>query len=126
MTGVMMGLSGSITPSRSGTVLILISGDMSNTTSGDGGKVQIRYGTGSAPANGAALAGTAAGAQPQMTCAGILSGLVSLSGCTTPLSTNAVVTSLSVGMTYWIDTSLAAVTGGTATIKNVSITAIEL
>lgn len=118
-TGVMMGLAGSITPSRSGKVLIQVSGDIFNATAiADGGKAQIRWGTGSAPTNGAALTGTTAG------------GLVQYIAATTaekaPFSLNAVVTGLTLGTAVWIDLGLAAITGGTATVNDISISAIEL
>ena len=36
------------------------------------------------------------------------------------------VTGLTLSTAYWLDVSLAAITGGTATVTGVSITAIEL
>jgi hypothetical protein len=42
-----------------------------------------------------------------------------------PFSLNAVVTGLTPATAYWIDVGLAAVTGGTAAIKNVSISVVE-
>ena len=64
-TGKMMGLAGAITPTYTGRLLIIVSGNLTNTTAaaGDGAKAQIRYGTGSAPSNGDALTGTAVGNQ---------------------------------------------------------------
>jgi len=119
-TGVMMGLAGSITPARSGTILIVISGDIENSTEYYGAQVQIRTGTGAAPANGAALTGTARG------------GLVKIINDSSPtqarhaFSTNAIVTGLTAGTAVWIDVGLAAISGGTARIRNISISAVEL
>jgi hypothetical protein len=118
-TGVMMGLGGSITPLRSGSVLVIISGELANSSNNSGGQVQIRYGTGSAPANGASMTGTAVG------------GLVHLSkvngaGSAYPFSLNAIVTGLTTNTAHWIDVSLATIGGGTANIANVSISVIEL
>lgn len=116
LTGLMMGLAGSITPTLTGRLMITISGDISNNTGSDGGKVQIRYGTGSAPANADALTGNAIG-----TLIRAIAGTV-----TVPFSVQAVVTGLSVGTAYWLDLGLAAITGGTASIFDVSVTAIEI
>jgi hypothetical protein len=116
LTGLMMGLAGSITPTLTGRLMITISGDISNNTGSDGGTVQIRYGTGSAPANADALTGNAIG-----TLIRAIAGTV-----TVPFSVQAVVTGLSVGTAYWLDLGLAAITGGTASIFDVSVTAIEI
>src|SRR6266851_687392 len=43
-----------------------------------------------------------------------------------PFSVQAVVTGLTVGTAYWVDVGLAAVTGGTASIATVSVSALEL
>src|ERR1700687_4327079 len=51
-TGVVMGVNATLTPLYTGAVLFIISGDITNNAGGDGGKVQIYYGTGSAPTNG--------------------------------------------------------------------------
>src|SRR5260221_14371554 len=50
--GAVMGLGGTITPLYTGTVLLMISGDLPNSTSADGGSVQIYYGTGTASPTG--------------------------------------------------------------------------
>jgi len=122
-TGVMMGLAGSITPARSGIVLINISGTVTNSASvSNGASVQIRTGTGTAPANGAALAGTAQGSAVRMLNPSDTRG----GTITVPFSANAIVTGLAVGTAVWIDTGVAAITGGTATISNVSISVNEL
>jgi hypothetical protein len=118
-TGVMMGLAGAITPGTSGTVLVTICGQMGNTVSGDGCKYQIRYGTGSAPANAAALTGTAVGPQPNPI-------FFPTPSYTSPFSITAVITGLTPGTAYWIDLTLAAVTGGTASVANVGVSAIEV
>lgn len=117
-TGLMMGLAGSFTPAVTGRVLITISGDVQNNTNGDGAKFQIRYGTGAAPANAAALTGTAVG--------GLVNMLVAAANQRLPFSLNAIVTGLTVGTAYWLDIGLAAVTGGTAAAKNISISVVEI
>src|SRR6266446_2469251 len=61
-TGKMMGLAGSITTKIGTRALVIISGAIFNSGGvGDGAKVQLRAGTGSAPSNAAALTGTAYG-----------------------------------------------------------------
>lgn len=117
-TGVMMGLTGSIAPGYSGTIMITISGDMDNNGNNNGVQTQIRYGTGSAPANGAALTGTTAG--------GLIKFTENNSGIRVPFHCNAIVTGLTVGTTYWIDLSLASITGGTSRVRDISISVVEL
>jgi len=117
-TGVMMGLAGAIT-TRSGRVVVIISGTIKNNTANDGAAVQIRYGTGSAPTNAAALTGTAVGALQRHVDAGVTNEEV-------PFSVSAVVTGLTGGTAYWLDVSLAAITGGTATITGVNVTAFDI
>jgi hypothetical protein len=118
-TGVMMGLAGAITPATTGNILIIISGDIASDTSGDGAKVQLRYGTGSAPTNAAALTGT--------TCGGLVQDSdASGDGAKVPFSVQCIATDLSTGTAYWLDVELAAVTGGTAAIADISLSAHEL
>lgn len=121
-TGLMMGLNASITPNKSGCIGMFIQGSVANTLLGNGAIIQMRYGTGTAPTNGAALTGTTIGAQsvmanPSLT---LLVPGIGTFGC------NGVVTGLTLGTTYWVDVSLARLTGGTATITNVSVTLFEL
>jgi hypothetical protein len=116
---VMMGLAGSVTPARSGKVLIIILGDITNSAASDGANIQIRYGTGAAPANAAAATGTATGGLYKYRNAGsaVPRGIFSI---------QSIVSGLTVGTTYWIDVTLAATIGGTASIADVTIIAIEL
>ena len=115
-SGVMMGISGSITPANTGRVMIIISGDLKNGTNNGNTTVQIRYGTGAAPTNGNALTGTSLGGQINMTAASANQRV--------PFSCNSIVT-LTVGTTYWIDLALKAVSG-TAYTQNLSISITEL
>lgn len=118
-TGLMMGLAGGITPAKSGDVLMIISGTIFNATAiADGGKVQIRYGSTATPANGDALTGTAVGSQPQY--------IASTTAEKVPFTCNAIVSGLVRGTFYWIDLGLAAITGGTASISDVSMSIVEL
>lgn len=117
--GVMMGLAASVTPVFNGVVLVIISGTIFNGSGvGDGANVQIRYGTGAAPANGAAATGTAAG--------GLVKYVASTVAGKVPFSLNAILTGLTVATAYWVDVTLAATTAGTANITDVSISISEL
>lgn len=121
-TGLMCGLAGSFTPLTTGRMLLMASGNLTNTTAaaGDGAKVQLRYGTGTAPANVAALTGTAIGnlvtSVLERATASDLQGFTCM----------AVVTGLTIGTTYWLDLSQAAVVGGTTAVKNISLVAVEV
>jgi hypothetical protein len=122
--GVMMGIASTITPVVTGKILIIISGDIDNDT-GDtnGAQVQIRTGTGTAPVNGAALTGTTRGGLVKMT--------VNTSGGGTsvprvPFSLNAIVSGLTLNTALWVDISLAAIVGGNASVRDISVSIVEL
>lgn len=122
-TKVMMGLNKVLTPRKTGNVLIIISGQAANDTGDDGFTFDLRYGTGTAPTNGAALTGTQVG--------GVVSGSCVASSTTTavpvmPFCHHGYVAGLTINTAYWFDISLAAVTGGTATMTSVNVTIIEL
>lgn len=121
-SGLMMGLAGTITPQRTGTVLVCVAGFGASNTAPAGGAVQIRSGTGVAPSNGGALAGTATGSIVQYN----VPDSVNAANVKYPLGWCANVTGLATGTAAWLDVSLAALVGGTATISNVVITANEL
>ena len=121
-TGVMMGLAVAFTPRVTGRMMAFMSGQCTNGTGDNGFSLALRYGIGSAPANGNALTGTIIGATVDG------STIVSGSGTGTPVmpcSHQGAATGLTVGTAYWIDTSLAALVGGTATMSNVNVTVIE-
>jgi len=122
-TFVMTGLARTITPTTTGRVAFLVSGVLTNSTAtaGDGGKAQITYGTGSAPANGAAVPGTAT--QVGNVAQTILERATASDSL--GISCTAIVTTLTVGTTYWYDLAIAATTGGTAVPKQLSVAAIE-
>lgn len=118
-TGLMMGLAGSITPKITGRVHITICGTIFNPTAiADGAKVQIRTGTGTVPGNGGALAGTVAGGFVQYIASTVLGKV--------PFTVSAIVSGLTLNTALWIDVALAAVTGGTATLTDISLTAMEV
>jgi hypothetical protein len=115
----MMGLAGSVTPKSTGNVLLMFSGTVFNPTAiADGVTIQISYGTGSAPANAAVLQGTQVGTVQRY--------IASTTAGKSPFSLNAYVTGLVGGTAYWLDLAVADSAGGTATITDVNIIAIEV
>lgn len=108
--GVMLGLAATITPASTGDVLITLSASQANS-GGTGATIQLYYGTGSAPSNGAALTGTSTGNKP----------VVTGTGC----AANSIVTGLTVGTAYWFDLALAAI-GGTTSLTQVSLSIFEI
>jgi len=122
--GRMLGLSNLsasniITPAKTGRVLIMISGAVVQSVSGDGAFWHIRTGTGAAPANGAALTGAQSGGQQSFTGNGIVATVV-------PFAIQALVTGLALSTAAWIDLVLGTITGGTATMTQVNTSAIEV
>lgn len=118
-TQKMAGLAGAITPVVTGRVVIIINGTTFNATAiADGVTLQISYGTGTAPANAAALTGTQVG--------GIQKYVAATTAGKAPFCLAANVTGLTLGTAYWIDLAVADITGGTADITDVTITAFEI
>lgn len=121
----MQGLGVSITPIRTGVLLITISGTAlaATVTAGDGIAAQISYGTGAAPVNGATLTGTQIGAvQENANPTTVIAADVRV-----PFAVQAVVTGLALGTAYWID--LAAKSLGTASsgsLSAISVSAVEV
>jgi hypothetical protein len=118
--GVHMGLGSSwtLTPSRTGTILITISGLVSNNTGGDGVGYHLRWGIGAAPANGAALTG-----------ASVTNGVVYLpnsSALPVPFSVQAVISGQTLGVAVWFDLALQTYLGGTVSAVALSCSAVEL
>jgi hypothetical protein len=115
-----MGLNFQITPVGTGVVFVIISGMVLNSTAaGNGVTIIGRHGTGAAPANGATTGlGTAFGA-PQHFIASTTAGQQGF-------SVHDIVFNLPLGSTTWFDLSIAAITGGGATVKDVQFSAIEI
>lgn len=120
-TGLMQGLGLSITTGArtSGVIQVIASGSITSNTAANGWKYQIRYGTGTAPTNGAALTGTAVG---RLTTGSLGTGATR---ATMPFCIVAKISGLAASTTYWIDLSLGAVTGGTTTMTDVCVNAEE-
>lgn len=109
------------TPSKTGNVFIDCSFMASNSLLGDGGKVIFVYGTGSAPANGAAATGT-----------GITDANTALWGSSfaanawEPFFLTGELTGLALNTQIWFDFQIEAITGGTFTVNNVFAAISEL
>jgi len=124
-TYAMQGLAGAITPLRSGTVLVTVSGYAigSSTTANDGILLQLSYGTGAAPSNAGALAGTQVGTIMEYT----NPVTVVAADIHAPFSTQAVITGLTPGTAYWLDLAAKSVsTNSTVGIAGVNVTAVEI
>lgn len=122
-SGLMLGLSNLsasniITPAYTGRILIVINGVVAQSTTADGAFWHIRTGTGTAPSNGGALTGTQSNGQQSMT---FLTGVLKI-----PFSIQTIVTGLTLGTAVWIDLVLGTVTGGTATMTQVTVSALEI
>jgi hypothetical protein len=112
-TGVMLGFGSvcHITPSYSGRVRFAINGGFSNTANTS--RAQLRWGSGTAPANGSPQSGTTLGNSRA-------TGSVTL----VPFTVSGVVTGLTLGTSYWFDIG-AVVTGGTGSVSGSDCNAIE-
>lgn len=118
-TGVMMGFGATvtITPTTSGIIRVWVSGNAQNGTIGDTCVSVIRFGTGAAPANGAALTGSTIGQAVTTTS--------TASGDKVGFALLGRTTGLTLGTTYWVDVALASGGGGSASIANVSAMILE-
>lgn len=123
-TGVMMGLGSTcaFTP-VSTRVLVSFTGTIKNDTNGGGAFIGIRWGTGAAPANGAALTGTLVGGTPQLNpgTSGYSSG-----GAFFPISQTVAITGLTPGTAIWLDLELGSITTGTSILVNLTCTVCEI
>ena len=117
LTQVMAGIAGSFTPTTSGAVNFNTSVQTFQATAAQGCQVQMRFGTGSAPANGAAATGTALGQN--------INNTLMLANQSVSSGLTARVTGLTPSTTYWFDLGFAAVTGGTCSLFNISYTIQE-
>lgn len=131
--GLMAGLGAAaaafiITPQVTGRILVLVTGDIVESATAQTGTLQLRSGTGTAPANAAALAGTTVGGAVSFTS---LTGVL-----TVPFSLIAIITGLAVpsinslGVTgaavpVWLDLGCTS-SAGSIQPTNLTCTAIEL
>lgn len=118
-TGVMMGLGSSctITPTTS-RVLVFINGDYFNSANTNSVSLTLKYGTGAAPTNGAAVTGTTAGA--------VTIGNVGAINIGTIFTRTALITGLTPGTAYWFDIYLAVFTAGTVGLNSLTFGAHDV
>ncbi len=118
---VMMGCGQTFTPARSGNLFLLFSTRMFSSVVGDELLVQMSYGTGTPPANGAAVTGTQAG--PRMSAIAVSTGGTGAPQDMIP----AILTGLSVGTTYWFDAAVERSAGsGTVGLSQPNFTILEM
>lgn len=116
-TAIMGGLSGTITPTTSGRVYFQISGTISSGAA-SGTKIQLRYGTGTAPTTGAAATGTTVGS--------LVKYDTLVTAQTEQFVVQGVVTGLTVSTAYWYDVTFQTNTTGTSSLETVTLSAFEL
>ena len=106
-----------ITPTTTGRVLVLWSGDKVSNATAQLHTMQMLYGTGTAPANNTAVTGTVFGGEVAWT---------SLTGqLTVPFALVGLITGLTLGTSYYFD--IACKSGaGTVALTNMSFVAIEI
>lgn len=119
-TGLMMGLGSTctITPGWSGRVRISWEGNSNSSTTNSGFTI-LRFGTGTAPTNGAAATGTIVGAT-----GGVFHANPSLA-VNYLWARSGVVTGLTPGTAYWFDLQLGTNIAGTAALQNLAFSADE-
>jgi hypothetical protein len=106
-----------LTPLVTGRVLVMISGDIVENATAQTATLQLSYGTGAAPANGAAVTGTQTGGQLAW---------VSLTGqLTQTFALTNIITGLTVGTAYWFDIAGKS-SAGTVQLTNLNFAAVEL
>lgn len=107
-----------ITPTSTGRVVFTVTGDLTNSTILDGVTYKLVYGTGSAPANGAAASGTAISATRSVA--------VAVAAQKQGFSVTGSATGLALATAVWYDLQIANVSGGTASVSNITVSANEI
>lgn len=107
-----------ITPTSTGRVWFSVDGDLTNSTILDGISYKLVYGTGGAPANAGTAAGTAISA--------LRGPAVPVAAQKQGFSVQGSATALALATAVWFDLQVANVTGGTASISNVTCNAHEI
>jgi len=110
---IMAGLAIAFTPAKTGNVRVIITGEIANSgVAHDGASVVAAFGTGVAPVNGAAAAGTLLGNRFDCTS---VAGAEKFAFAIVDR-----VVGLVVGTAYWFDLQFLASTAGNATITDIS------
>jgi hypothetical protein len=118
---VLMGLGSTVTytPVRSGKVKVTAVLTIANDTALDGASAELRFGTGSAPANGAADSGTKIGNS---------TAVYTNPAAAAPDSKTLIgyITGLTLSTAVWFDAALKRVTGGNAALTAITFLIEEL
>lgn len=117
-TGVMAGYGASVIPGVTGKLLAILTGTMVNTTANKWPMVQMRWGTGAPPLNGAAPVGTAIGSIEFLTGNTVNNA--------TPYSCSGLVLNAALGVQLWFDLVQTSTAGGTTSLDYVAATIVEL
>ena len=116
-----------ITPLVSGRIYVIISGLAANAN-GDGTSIQLSFGTGGAPANGAAVTGTQIGQIETWTSlTGALTGFLCVHAVITGLAVPTINTlrATTASTPVWLDLAFLAVAAGTSSLTKLNISAFE-
>jgi hypothetical protein len=117
--GLMMGIGSTckLTTVYSGRMRVFVQGGVAQSGSGSSGTgIQLRYGNGAAPANGAASTGISISSNPVFT---------TTAGQTAPFSVSGIATGLTVGTAYWIDIVVSNNAAQNSIANNMSCTLEE-
>ena len=114
---VMDGLGSSMifTPSKNGVVLIIISGNYANSSNSNIASIQIRYGTGTPPAVGAAVTGTAVGSAYRIQSVTTVTSFTIVS----------IAAGLTIGTPYWFDFGQTTAGANTITFSGMAASFVE-
>lgn len=118
---VMCGLGSALTftPLISTRVIITISGNFRNDTSGNAAFVNLNYGTGTAPANGAASTGT-------ILCKNVRSQDSAATSGYSTFSFTYGLSGLTLSTAYWFDLTQLALVGGNVVVSNITCNIHEI
>lgn len=100
-----------------GRLVVMITGDLVADANGRTSATQISYGTGTAPANAAAVAGTQTG--------GSLAWVSLTAQLTRPFAISTLITGLTAGTDYWLDLAGSS-SAGTIQYTNLNLLAFEV
>ena len=112
-SGQMLGLGITYAPTKSTQLLVMLTGTLYQTVAANGCIMYLCYGTGTPPANGAAITGTKVAAQK------ILGVQYS------PATLASIIKGLTVGTTYWFDVGFI-LGGGAGNLDNSSDASVSL
>ncbi|MEM3844811.1 MAG: hypothetical protein QXU98_03820 [Candidatus Parvarchaeota archaeon] len=111
------GLGVTYTPSTTGRILIIVTGQVGNTNANEGANIQLAYGTGTSPTNGSQATGTVLGNSYA-----VMSGI---NNQYFPFTFTYVLTGLTIGTRYWFDLQANVIGSGNVMIQSVTVLIVE-